>query len=51
MTVTEAAERRAVAGSSRGLLMTLLGEFVLPSGGSAWTQTLLRGLATLGVQE
>ena len=37
--------------SSRDLLMTLLGEFVLPAGGSAWTRTLLAALGQLGVQE
>ena len=37
--------------SSGDLLMTLLGEFVLPAGGSAWTRTLLAALAQLGVQE
>lgn len=36
--------------SSRGLLMTVLGEFVLPNGGAAWTQTLVTLMAELGVQ-
>jgi len=35
----------------RGLLMTVLGEFVLPSGGAVWTQTLLEALAGLGVRD
>jgi phenylacetic acid degradation operon negative regulatory protein len=32
-------------------LLTVLGEFVLPSGDSAWTTTLIEGLALLGVEE
>ncbi len=31
--------------------MTLLGEFVLPNGGVAWTQTLIEALALLGVRD
>lgn len=34
-----------------GLLLTVLGEFVLPGGGSAWTQTLLTLLEQLGVKD
>lgn len=41
---------RATAESSRALMVTLLGEFVLPLGGSAWTQTLLEAMESLGVQ-
>lgn len=41
----------ATANSSRGLLLTLLGEFVLSNGGSAWTQTLVEGLGMHGVEE
>lgn len=41
----------AGAPSSRGLLTTLLGEFVLPAGGAAWTRTLLEALGALGVKE
>lgn len=36
---------------SRGLLFTLLGEFVLPSGGSAWTSAFIEVFARLGVEE
>lgn len=45
--------RRHAAGaeSARGLLFTVLGEFVLPSGGSAWTSALIEVLARLGVEE
>ena len=42
---------RATAESARGLLVTLLGEFVRPGGGSAWTQTLIDAMETLGVQD
>ena len=41
----------AGAGSSRGLLLTVLGEFVLPCGGSAWTSSLIDVLGRLGVEE
>jgi phenylacetic acid degradation operon negative regulatory protein len=37
--------------SAKALLLTILGEFVLPRGGVAWTQSLVDGLATLGVAE
>ena len=40
----------ATADSSRGLLVTVMGEFVLPAGGAAWTQTLIALMETLGVQ-
>ncbi len=45
--------RRHAAGadSARGLLFTVLGEFVLPAGGSAWTSTFIDVLARLGVEE
>jgi phenylacetic acid degradation operon negative regulatory protein len=39
-----------VATTSRGLLITILGEFVLPSGGSVWTATLLDAMAALGIE-
>jgi phenylacetic acid degradation operon negative regulatory protein len=54
---TSAAEpvlsRRHAAGapSARGLLFTLLGEFVLPGGGSAWTSAVIAAFARLGVAE
>jgi len=41
----------AGAETSRGLLLTVLGEFVLPAGGNAWTQTLVSLLDLLGVRE
>lgn len=41
----------AGADTSRALVMTLLGEFVLPNGGQAWTQTLIEALELLGVRD
>jgi phenylacetic acid degradation operon negative regulatory protein len=45
--------RRHAAGapSGRGLLFTVLGEFVLPNGGTAWTSALIDAIARLGVEE
>ena len=45
--------RRHAAGaaSARGLLFTVLGEFVLPAGGSGWTSAFIDGFARLGVEE
>jgi phenylacetic acid degradation operon negative regulatory protein len=45
--------RRHAAGteSARGLLFTVLGEFVLPSGGAAWTSAFIDLFARLGVGE
>jgi phenylacetic acid degradation operon negative regulatory protein len=37
--------------SAKALLLTSLGEFVLPRGGSAWTATLVEALAAVGVAE
>ncbi len=42
---------RATATSSRALLMTVLGEFVLPHGGRAWTQSLVVAMNEIGVKE
>src|SRR3954469_14418437 len=39
------------AASARSLLLTILGEFVLPDGRPVWTATLLELLADLGVAE
>jgi phenylacetic acid degradation operon negative regulatory protein len=41
----------AGAGSARGLLFTVLGEFVLPAGGSTWTSSVIDVFARLGVEE
>lgn len=45
--------RRHAAGSAgaRGLLFTVLGEFVLPTGGEVWTATLIDVLGQLGIEE
>ena len=37
--------------SARSLLLTVMGEFVLPDGGEVWTGTILAALAALGVEE
>jgi phenylacetic acid degradation operon negative regulatory protein len=37
--------------SARGLLFTVLGEFVLPASGSAWTSAFIETFARLGVEE
>lgn len=41
----------AGSGSARGLLFTVLGEFVLPAGGTAWTSAFIDVFARLGVEE
>ena len=48
-----ALSRRHAAGaaSARGLLFTVLGEFVLPTGGSAWTSAFIEVFGRLGVEE
>ena len=48
-----ALSRRHAAGapSARGLLLTLLGEFVLPGGGAAWTSAMITAFARLGIAE
>lgn len=45
--------RRHAAGaeSARGLLLTVLGEFVLPAGGGAWTASILDLLGRLGIEQ
>jgi phenylacetic acid degradation operon negative regulatory protein len=45
--------RRHAAGSAtaRGLLFTVLGEFVLPAGETAWTSALVDVLGRLGIEE
>ncbi len=40
-----------VASTARGLLFTVLGEFVLPSGGMAWTAALIEVLGRMGVEQ
>jgi phenylacetic acid degradation operon negative regulatory protein len=41
----------AGAASARGLLFTVLGEFVLPTGGSAWTSAFIAAFDRLGMEE
>jgi phenylacetic acid degradation operon negative regulatory protein len=41
----------AGAGSARGLLLTLLGEFVLPGAGCAWTSAVLAAFQRLDIAE
>lgn len=50
-TPTLSRRHEAGAPSARGLLFTLLGEFVLPGGGTAWTSAVLAVLARLGIEE
>src|SRR5215469_15543337 len=42
---------QAGASSARGLLLTVLGELVLPGDGGAWTSALLDVFARLGIAE
>jgi phenylacetic acid degradation operon negative regulatory protein len=43
--------RRGGGGASaRSMLLTLLGEFVLPTGGWAWTATVIEAMSTLGIE-
>lgn len=42
--------RLAVVSGARGLLLTVLGEFVLPAGGQAQSSALVSALAALGVE-
>jgi phenylacetic acid degradation operon negative regulatory protein len=50
---TPTMSRRHAAGSesARGLLFTVLGEFVLPGGGSAWTSAIIDVLGRLDIEE
>jgi phenylacetic acid degradation operon negative regulatory protein len=48
-----AMSRRHAAGSSsaRGVLFTILGEFVLPADGQVWTSTVIETMGRLGIEE
>ena len=48
-----ALSRRHAAGaaSARGLLFTILGEYVLPAGGVTWTSAMIGAMDRLGVEE
>lgn len=50
-TVRSARRRDVGAASARSLLLTVLGEFVLPAGEPVWTLTLVEGLGLLAVEE
>ena len=39
------------ASSARGLLFTILGEYVLPDGGAAWTSAVIGAMGRLGIEE
>jgi phenylacetic acid degradation operon negative regulatory protein len=48
-TVNEQLRRRSVgAPAARSVLLTMLGEYVLPASGGAWQETLIGALGTLG---
>lgn len=51
--VGPAMSRRHAAGaaSARGLLFTILGEYVLPAGGCAWTSAVIDTMRRVGVEE
>lgn len=48
---TVSRRREISGGSARSLLMTILGEYVLPTGEPVWTSTLVEVLGMLGVEE
>ncbi len=51
--VTDLADERLPAQhrGAKALLLTILGEFVLPTGGEVWTSTLVAGLGALDIGE
>jgi phenylacetic acid degradation operon negative regulatory protein len=49
--MSETAMRPRSGSSAKALLLTALGEFVLPHQGSVWTSTVVRSLGLLGVEE
>jgi phenylacetic acid degradation operon negative regulatory protein len=49
--VPDRALRPRSGSSAKALLLTVLGEFVLPRGGSAWTQSLVSALGLMNVEE
>jgi phenylacetic acid degradation operon negative regulatory protein len=48
---TVSRRREIGSASARSLLMTILGEFVLPRGGPVWTQALVSALALFGIED
>lgn len=53
MNTTDLADERLPAQhrGAKALLLTILGEFVLPTGGEVWTSTLVAGSGALGIGE
>lgn len=49
--MSDGALRPRSGSSAKALLLTTLGEFVLPHRGAVWTSTVVRSLAALGVEE
>jgi phenylacetic acid degradation operon negative regulatory protein len=49
--VRPARRRNSTGSSAKSLLLTVLGEFVLPNGGSAWTNSVIRMLEPVSVNE
>ncbi len=51
--VSPAISRRHAVGaaSARGLLFTILGEYVLPAGGCAWTSAIIQTMGRVGIEE
>src|SRR5215211_6327239 len=49
--VPDRALRPRRGSSAKAVLLTMLGELVLPHGGSVWTATVVRGLGLAGVEE
>ena len=52
-TISPAMSRRHAAGaaSARGLLFTILGEYVLPAGGRVWTSAVIETMGRVGIEE
>lgn len=44
-------QHSAGSSSARALLFTVMGEFVLPTGGSAWTSAFIETFARMGIEE
>jgi phenylacetic acid degradation operon negative regulatory protein len=49
--MAERAERQRSGRSGKDLLLTILGEFVLPGGGAVWTSSLIEALSLVDVGE
>jgi phenylacetic acid degradation operon negative regulatory protein len=51
--ISPAMSRRHAAGaaSARGMLFTVLGEYILPAGGRAWTSAVIETMSRVGVEE